>query len=123
VSMPPNAAGAGAPDKAWRLASLSPVYAVAWADGSCSTFVDMGPADKLRVMADRVIRARPEGFTLQGTTLLADGTVERSVYCGGSGTDRYVATITTPVGHGARRSRALASTVYRSSGPRALCST
>jgi len=122
VSVPPKAAGAAASDKAWRLASVSPVYAIAWSDGSCSTFVDRGPADRLRVMADRVIRARPEQFTLASTTALDGGAVERSVYCGGAGGARYAATITTPVGRAPAGTRALASTVYQASAG-GLCAT
>jgi len=121
VSMPPKSVGASPADKVWRLASLSPVYAVAWGDGSCSTYVDRGPSDKLREMADRVIRARPEGFVLDRTATVADGGVERSIYCGGGPEARYVATITTPVGRPTGHARALASTVYRA-GPTGLCS-
>ena len=121
VAMPPKAAGATPADKAWRLASLTPVYAVAWGDGSCSTFVDRGPSAKLREMADRTIRARPEGFVLDQTGVVAGGSVERTIYCGGTAGARYVATIATPVGHPAGHVRALASTVYRA-GPTGLCS-
>ncbi len=115
VASPPKSAGAAASDRVWRLASINPVYAVAWSDGSCSTFVDRGPADKLRAMADLVIRARPEQFRLESTTPLEGGTVKRSVYCGGSSVARYAVTITTPTDRPRRGTRALASTVYKAS--------
>lgn len=112
VAMPPKSAGAGASDAVWRLASLNPVYAVAWTDGSCSTYVDGGSPDELRVMADRVIRERPEGFRILSSTLV-DGRLERTVYCGGPPDARLVATITTPRANAPRGTRALSSTVYR----------
>jgi hypothetical protein len=122
VSMPSRAAGAGPSDGVWRLASLNPVYAVAWADGSCSTYVDRGPSDKLRAMADRVIRARPEGFVPASSSLADGGRVERTVYCAGTGDARFVATITTPHERAPRGTRALSSTVYRAGPAGALCS-
>ena len=112
VAMSSKAANAGASDKVWRLASINPVYAVAWADGSCSTYVDRGPTAKLRAMAQAVILARPEGFVLRSSGLADGDRVERSVYCGGTGEDRFVATITTPNGRTARGTRALSSTIY-----------
>jgi hypothetical protein len=121
VSMPPRSANAGAADKVWRLASIVPVYAVAWADGSCSAYVDRGPSDRLRAMAERVIRARPEGFVLASSGLVDADRVERSVYCGKAGGDRVVATITTPNGKAGRGMRALSSTVYRASPTSTLC--
>lgn len=121
VSMPPRSAGAGPSDKVWRLGSLSAVYAVAWADGSCSTYVERGSAADLRAMAERVILARPEGFA-RGRSALADGDrVERTVYCAYVGDERLVASITTPNGQARRGARALSSTVYRARGPSALC--
>jgi hypothetical protein len=121
VSMPPRSANAGAADKVWRLASINPVYAVAWADGSCSAYVDRGPSDRLRTMAERVILARPEGFTLSSSGLVDGDRVERSVYCGKAGGDRIVATITTPNGQAGRGMRALSSTVYRAQPNSTLC--
>ncbi|TAJ74660.1 MAG: hypothetical protein EPO51_00975 [Phenylobacterium sp.] len=120
VAMPSRAAGAGADDKVWRLGSLSPVYAVAWADGSCSTYVDRGPSEKLRAMAAATILARPEGFAMTQTGLVDAGRVERTVYCAWNGEERLVATITTPANAKAR-TRALSSTVYRARGPSSLC--
>jgi hypothetical protein len=121
VAMPPRSAGAGAADKVWRLGSLSAVYAVAWADGSCSTYVERGSGADLRAMAERVILARPEGF-VRGRSGLADGDrVERTVYCAQVGDERLVASITTPNGRARQGTRALSSTVYRARGPSALC--
>lgn len=120
VAMPSKAANAGASDKVWRLASISPVYAVAWADGSCSTYVDRGPAAKLRAMAEAVILARPEGFVLASSGPANSNRVDRSVYCGGTGEDRFVATITTPNGRAAWGTRALSSTIYSAKASR-LC--
>jgi hypothetical protein len=121
VSMPPRSANAGAADKVWRLASINPVYAVAWADGSCSAYVDRGPSDRLRSMAERVILARTEGFVLRSSGLVDSDRVERSVYCGRAGGDRVVATITTPNGQAGRGMRALSSTVYRARPESTLC--
>lgn len=121
VSMPPRSANAGPSDKVWRLASINPVYAVAWADGSCSAYVDRGPSDRLRAMAERVILARPEGFVLASSGLVDSDRVERSVYCGRAGQDRIVATITTPNGRAGQGMRALSSTVYRARPESTLC--
>jgi hypothetical protein len=121
VPMPPGAAHAGPSDKVWRLASISPVYAVAWADGSCSAYVDRGPSDRLRAMAERVIAAGPEGFVLVSSGLVDADRVERSVYCGTAGADRVVATVTTPNGQAGRGMRALSSTVYRARPDSTLC--
>lgn len=121
VPMSPKAANAGPADKVWRLGSISHVYAVAWADGSCSTFVRTGPVDKLRAMAEAVILARPEGF-VRGRSGLVDGErLERTVYCAAAGDQRLVVSITTPHGRAAYGARALSSTVYRARGPSALC--
>ena len=121
VGMPPRSANAGPNDKVWRLGSLQGVYAVAWADGSCSTYVDGGPADKLRTMAEAAILARPEGFARGRSGPVAGGQVERTVYCAMIGGERLVATITTPSGKAPRGVRALSSTVYRAPGPSPLC--
>lgn len=121
VSMPPRSASAGPNDKVWRLGSLQGVYAVAWADGSCSTYVDGGPADRLRAMAEAVILARPEGFARGRSGAVAGGQVQRTVYCAMTGGERLVATITTPAGKAPRGVRALSSTVYRAPGPSPLC--
>jgi hypothetical protein len=121
VPMSPGAAHAGPSDKVWRLASINPVYAVAWADGSCSAYVDRGSSERLRAMAERVIQARPEGFVLASSGLVDADRVERSVYCGRAGADRIVATITTPNGRAGRGMRALSSTVYRARPDSTLC--
>jgi hypothetical protein len=123
VPMRPQAAHAGAADKVWRLASINPVYAVAWADGSCSTYVDRGPADKLRAMAERTILARPEGFVRGASGPVDGGRLERTVYCAPDGEARLVASITTPIGRAPWGTRALSSTVYRARGPSQLCDT
>ena len=47
-------------------------------------------------MAEAVILARPEGFVLTSSGPVDGERLERSVYCGGTGEDRFVATITTP---------------------------
>lgn len=121
VHMSPGAAGAGPSDKVWRLASINPVYAVAWADGSCSAYVDRGPSDRLRAMADTVLRARPEGFVRMSSGLVDNDRVERTIYCAGAGDRQFVATIATPNGRPARGVRALSSTVYRVRGQSGLC--
>lgn len=121
VAMPPGAARARPGDRVWRLGSTSQVYAVAWADGSCSTYVDTGPADKLRAMAEAVILARPEGFARGRSGLVDNGRVERTVYCAMAGDTRLVVSITTPAGKAARGTRALSSTAYRAPGPSPLC--
>jgi hypothetical protein len=121
VAMPSSAANAGPSDRVWRLGSIRHVYAVAWADGSCSTYVNTGPAAELRQMAERVILARPEQFA-RGRSGLADGDrVQRTVYCARLGDERLVATITSPNGRAARGTQALASTVYRAKGWSPLC--
>jgi len=121
VAMRPTAANAKPTDKVWRLGSIREVYAVAWSDGSCSTFVNTGPAEELRAMAEAVILARPEGF-VRGLSGPEDGgRVQRTVYCARSGAERLVATVTTPIGRPARGTRALASTVYRAPGASRLC--
>jgi hypothetical protein len=68
-----------------------------------------------------VIRARPEGFRLETTSVVGEGQLERSIYCADVGGARYVATIATPAAAAPRGARALTSTVYRA-GQRGLCS-
>lgn len=121
VAMPSKAANAGPNDKVFRLGSVSHVYAVAWADGSCSTYVDRGPSDKLRAMAEAVILARPEGFARGRSAPADNGRIERTVFCAMRGAERLVATITTPNPGAPRGARALSSTVYRAPGPSPLC--
>jgi hypothetical protein len=121
LKMSARTANVGPEAEVWRLASLSAVNAIAWKDGSCSAYVDRGPADKLRAMAERVILARPEGFARGSSAVVDNGRVERTVYCARAGDEWLVATITTPNGKAARGTRALSSTVYRRPGPSPLC--
>jgi hypothetical protein len=121
IELPGKAANAGPNDKAWRLASLSPVYAVAWADGSCSTYVYRGPTAKLRAMAEATILARPEGFQRGSSGEVPGRGVERTVFCAYAGDERLVVTITTPVGRAPSGTRSLSSTAYRATGTSALC--
>lgn len=116
-----RAANAGANDKVWRLASLNPVYAVAWADGTCSTYAEGGDPEKLRAMAEAVILARPEGFTKGREGIERGGQFLRTVYCATLGEERLVASITSPGPKAARGQRALSSTVYRAQEPSSLC--
>ena len=117
VAVPPRDAGAGASDEVWRLASVDPVYAVAWTDGSCTTSVQGGPSDKLRLMAERVILARPERFVLRSSRVVGTGQFDRAIYCGQAGGAPIAATISTP--HDVARG-GFTSTVY-SAGPGDLC--
>jgi len=112
----------GPNDKAYRMGPISnPVYAVDWADGACTTRVSRGDAEALRAMAERVILARPEGFVRGAHGPENGGRVVRTVYCGFVGSDRLVASITTPTETAPRGTVALSSTVYRTQGPSALC--
>lgn len=121
VPMPSRLVNAGPADKVWRLASLGHTYAVAWADGSCSTYSGRGAPDALRAMAERTILARPEGFVVGRSSPEDDGRVLRTVYCARIEGGRLVATITTPLGKAGRKARALSSTVYRAPGWSNLC--
>lgn len=121
VHTPRGVSAAGPNDKVWRIGSLDPVYAVAWADGTCSTYAGRGPAERLRSMAEAVILARPEGFAKGRESLEQDGRVLRTVYCAPAGTEVLVASITTPGPKSDRRTRALSSTVYRRAGLSPLC--
>jgi hypothetical protein len=123
VEVSSRAANADGVDKVWRLANLNPVYAVAWADGSCSTYVDRGPSEKLRSMAEATILARPEGFKRGASGPVEGRSVERTVFCARAGEERLVATITTPIGRPPPGVRALSSTVYRARGDSPLCAS
>jgi hypothetical protein len=120
VAMPPRAANAGPKDRVWRLGSIRAVYAVAWDDGSCSTYAD-GSASELRQMAERTILARPEGFVRGSSGPVDGGRLERTVYCARIDGGRLVATVTTPLRKDDRRSKSLSSTVYRAPGWSRLC--
>jgi len=121
VKMSPKAVQAGPNDKVWRLGSITQVYAVAWADGSCSTYVNTGPSDMLRQMAETTILARPEGFTRGRSGPEGGGRVDRTVYCAMAGDTRLVVSITTAAKGAPRGTRALSSTAYRAQGPSPLC--
>lgn len=121
LPVPSRSAGAGAGDSVYRLASLTPVQAVEWADGTCTTFVDTGPVNELRKMAERVILARPEGFMRGRHALEGGGRVERTVYCAREAGNRLVVSISTPTKDAPRSTRALSSTVYRAPGWSPLC--
>lgn len=107
-------------DQLWRLGSLTQVYAVAWQDGSCSTYVDRGRAEELRVMAERTILARPEGFVRGRSGPEGGGRVIRTVFCAKAGEERLMASVTTPNGS-TPGTWALSSTVYRAKGDSPLC--
>lgn len=118
----PGALSAAKPgDEVWRLGSLAQVYAVAWQDGSCSTFVSRGRAEQLPAMAERTILARPEGFVRGRSGPEDGGRVIRTVFCAHAGDERLVASVTTPNGRAPRGTWALSSTVYRTRGPGPLC--
>lgn len=122
LPVPAKPYGVGADDKVYRLGTITTqVYAVDWADGSCSARVGRGDAEKLRAMAERTILARPEGFTRGASTPEDDGRVMRTVYCARSGDERLVASITLPGEKAGRETVALSSTVYRATGPSAMC--
>lgn len=121
LAVPSSSARAGASDHVYRLASLTPVQAVEWADGTCSTYVDTGPVNELRRMAERVVLARPEGFMRGRHALEGGGKVERTVYCAREGANRLVVSITTPTKDAPRSMRALSSTAYRAPGWSPLC--
>lgn len=121
VPMPPRAAKVGPNDRVWRMGSLRGVYAVGWADGACTTFVDQGNSPELSQMAEGVILARPEGFTRGRTEVVNAGKVQRTIFCARTPSGRIVASIATPVGQVERGTRALASTVYRADGWSNLC--
>jgi hypothetical protein len=120
VAMPSKVVRAGPADRVWRIGSIRHVYAVAWADGSCSTYADGSAAD-LRQMAERTILARPEGFVRGSSGPVDGGRLERTVYCARVGDGRLVASVTTPLGKAKRRARSLSSTVYRAKGWSELC--
>lgn len=121
--LPASAAsvGGGKADKAWRLGMGEPVYAVAWADGSCTAVVEKGAPESLRAMAEREILDRPEGFTLGSTSVVEDGRLQRSIYCARTDTGWALASLTVPGPKPVSRTRALSSTVYLRSTPSPLC--
>ncbi len=114
VAMPPKSVGAKAGDRVWRLGSIQHVNAVAWADGSCSTYADRGDPEKYRAIAEAALLARPERFA-KGRTEILEGKANRTVYCAARGDEVFVATVVT--GLPGAKQRALSSTVFRSRTP------
>lgn len=114
----PAAAGG---DRVYRLASLSLVWLSEGADGGCSAYVDSGPVNELRRMAERVILARPEGFARGRHGLEGGGRVERTVFCAREGANRLVVSVSTPTKDAPATARALSTTTYRAPGWSPLC--
>lgn len=112
---------AGQADRVYRLASLSLVWLSEGADGGCSAYVDTGPVNELRKMAERVVLARPEGFVRGRRALEGGGRIERTVFCAREGANRLVVSISTPTKDAAPSARALSSTIYRAPGWSPLC--
>lgn len=114
----------GPNDKVYRMGPIgNPTFAVDWADGTCSARVRRGDASALRAMAERVILARPEGFTRGRHGAEDEGRVVRTVYCAFRGPNRLVASITTPGEKATRATYAFSSTVYMAPGPSPLCAS
>ncbi len=112
----------GPSDRAFRIGPIgNPVYAVDWADSTCTTRATRGDVEVLRAMAERVILARPDGFTRRRHSVENNGEVERTVYCAYRGSERLFASITTPSEAAARGTVAMSSTVYKDKGPVGLC--
>lgn len=121
VPMPATSVGAGASDKVWRLGFSEPVYAVAWADGSCTVIVDRGDAAVLRAAAEAEIRARREGFQLGETGEADGGRVSRTIHCARLDQGWAVTSITLPGPQATARTRAFSSTTYIRPTPSPLC--
>lgn len=112
--MLPASAGASTRDKVWRVGPITTgVYAVAWADGSCTVFTEGGETGPLVAMGDGVIRRRIEGFTPGLRETLPDGERNRVTYCEAARPHPYVITVTSAArqSHGVKP---VSSTVFRS---------
>ncbi len=121
VPMPASSVGAGESDKVWRLGFSEPVYAVAWADGSCTVMVDRGDAAVLRAAAEAEIRARREGFQPGQISEADGGRVSRAIHCARLDQGWAVTSITLPGPQATARTRAFSSTTYIRPTPSPLC--
>lgn len=115
VAMPPKAANATPQSQVWRLASITAVYVVDWHDGSCTAFAERGSPSDLSAMAREIIQARPEGLKPGVTEPADDGRILRTSYCTQGVEHPFVVTVTTAQ-PGAKRTRALSSTVFKARG-------
>ena len=121
TSMPPSSVGAGPNDRTWRLSLTEAVYAVAWADGSCTVIMQKGGKDDLRAMAESEILARPEGFARGSSAVIENNRLERTIYCAQTKTGWAVVSLTLPGPSADGRTRALSSTTYRRPTRSPLC--
>lgn len=95
----------------WRLASMQPVYVVAWRDGSCQVGVDRGSPDKLATSARAVLGSMHAFIKTSAGPQLPPG-LNRAIFCSGGPSHPVVATLVVPLKE-TRDVRSASSTVWR----------
>jgi hypothetical protein len=113
VEVKPKLAGFSGDVRTWRLASLSPVYVVAWADGTCSATVERGDPEAFRQQVLETLAAHDIKVTRgQSQAALGDGV--NVPYCT-SPPQPLVVSIITPTTKKSRRPAILLN-VFKAKG-------